>query len=98
MAPGLALAELAAAARDAATDEGVAMVAPLIRAERRRRGWSQLTLASRAELDLKTIQDIEAGRNPRPRPRTLARLAAALDLPPAALEAAAARDAEGHDR
>lgn len=58
------------------------MLATLIRAERRRRGWSQLDLALRAGVDTATIGGIERGTIRRPTRRTLERLAAALGLPP----------------
>lgn len=75
------------------------MLAPLLRTTRQRRAWSTYDLAFRAGLDAKTIRDAEAGRI-RPTRRTLAKLAAALCLPLAELEQAAAHDAaatEGRD-
>lgn len=69
------------------------MLAPLIRTTRQRRGWSQYDLAFRTGLSPGTIREIESGRVRRHKRRTLDKLAAALELPLAALEAAAARDA-----
>ncbi|HEX5505918.1 MAG TPA: helix-turn-helix transcriptional regulator [Thermomicrobiales bacterium] len=71
------------------------MLATLVRAARRRRGWSQLALALRAGVDTGTINGIETGRVRRPTTRTLERLAAALELPPHELARAADRDAGG---
>lgn len=71
------------------------MLAPLVRAARQRRGWSQLDLARRAGLDLATVCNVEAGRIRRPAHRTLARLASALRVPVADLARAADGDAGG---
>ncbi|HET8628757.1 MAG TPA: helix-turn-helix transcriptional regulator [Thermomicrobiales bacterium] len=71
------------------------MLAPLIRTTRQRRGWSQYDLAFRTGLSPGTIREIESGRVRRHKRRTLEKLAAALGLSLAELEAAAERDAAG---
>lgn len=68
-------------------------LAALLRGARAGRGWSQLDLAAEADLTQATVARLETGRVRHPRPRTLAPLAAALELPVAALAAAADRDA-----
>lgn len=44
------------------------------------RGYSQELLAERSTLSRQYISDLEQGKRPRPTPRTLARLARALDI------------------
>jgi transcriptional regulator with XRE-family HTH domain len=76
------------------------MLAPLLRAECQRRGWSPRDLALRAGVDPATLGRLERGRGRRPSPRTLEKLAAPLGLPLDALARAAANDAaaeEGRD-
>jgi transcriptional regulator with XRE-family HTH domain len=65
------------------------MLGGLIQAERRKRGWSQRELCRRAGLAKSRVWELEGGRRLRVSRRTVARLAAALDLPVAHLEAAA---------
>jgi transcriptional regulator with XRE-family HTH domain len=65
------------------------MLGALILAERRRRGWSQAELGRRAGLSGQRIGQIERGRALWVSRRTVARLAAALELPVERLEAAA---------
>ena len=60
-------------------------------AERRRRGWSQAELGRRAGLSGQRIGQLERGRALWVSRRTVARLAAALELPVERLEAAAGR-------
>lgn len=54
--------------------------AEAVRTARERRGWSQEELAERAGLSPRSISDIERGVSRKPRPRTIAAIAAALDL------------------
>ncbi|MCA9049460.1 MAG: helix-turn-helix domain-containing protein, partial [Planctomycetaceae bacterium] len=49
-----------------------------VRRLRQERGWSQLMLAERADVSLKTVENAEAGRNIRP--HSLAQIAGALGL------------------
>jgi transcriptional regulator with XRE-family HTH domain len=65
------------------------MLGALIPAERRRRGWSPSAPGRRAGLSPVRISEIERGRALRLSRRTIARLAAALELPVERLEAAA---------
>jgi transcriptional regulator with XRE-family HTH domain/predicted ATPase len=70
----------------------------LIQRYRLVRGWSQETLAQRAEVSPQAVSDIETGVTRMPRPSTLARLSAALGLAPdqhERLVAAATIDAAG---
>lgn len=75
-------------------------LAALVLGAREARGWSRYAVATRAYLAEKTLREIEVGRRRRYRRHTLARLAMALGVPLADLEAAAVRDAaraEGGD-
>jgi transcriptional regulator with XRE-family HTH domain len=67
------------------------MLGALILAERRRRGWSQAELGRRAGVAPARVWEIEGGRRLRVSRPTVARLAAALELPVERLEAAAGR-------
>lgn len=58
----------------------------LVREHRRRRAWSQETLAERAGISVRGLRDIERGRVSAPRPDTLRLLAEALDLDETARE------------
>ncbi|GIF93768.1 BTAD domain-containing putative transcriptional regulator [Catellatospora chokoriensis] len=60
--------------------DGPSAVGRYIRERRRRAGLSQSELAIRAGTGLAGLRDLEQGRVRRPRPGTLRRLAAALDL------------------
>ncbi len=55
-------------------------LATLLRAHRRAAGLTQRQLAARAGISPGTVEDLEQGRTGRPRPESLARLAAALRL------------------
>jgi transcriptional regulator with XRE-family HTH domain len=57
----------------------------LVRAARRRRGWSLTMLASRAGFSESYVSMIESGRRPLASLRTIQTLAVALDVPPAEL-------------
>jgi len=61
----------------------------LLLAERRKRGWSQAELGHRAGLPSTVVKEIEGRRRLRVSRRTVARLAAALELPVERLEAEA---------
>ena len=87
-APDLGAAHPAACAGT----EGVAMLGPLIRAERLKRGWTQEQLARRVGLTQAAISQLERGRQPSTTARTLARMAEVLDVPLARLLAAAGKD------
>jgi transcriptional regulator with XRE-family HTH domain len=56
-----------------------------IRAERRRRGWTQLDLAYRADVPISELSRIETGQS-RPYPAYAQRLAATLGLEPEDLQ------------
>lgn len=56
-----------------------------LREARLLRKMRQEDLAKKARLDQSTLSDYETGRIGHPRPRTLRRLARALDLPPESL-------------
>ena len=64
-------------------------LATLVRAERRRRGWSREKLADRAGCTTETVQDIELGRHRRPHGHTLQGVARALGIPVGTLLVAA---------
>ena len=67
------------------------MLGALILAERRKRGRSQAELGRRAGVAAARVWELEGGRRLRVSRPTVARLAAALELPVARLEAAAGR-------
>jgi DNA-binding SARP family transcriptional activator/DNA-binding XRE family transcriptional regulator len=62
--------------------EPTAPLANLIRAHRHEAGLTQQELAAKAGISLPALRDLEQGRHSRPRPGSLAALAAALDLDP----------------
>jgi transcriptional regulator with XRE-family HTH domain len=71
------------------------MLGALILAERRKRGWSQRELCRRAGLTKSWVWEIEGGRALWVSRRTVARLAAALEVPIQDLERAAGAQLRG---
>ena len=67
------------------------MLGALIRKARLKRGWTQAELGRRIGRTQVVISTLERGAVTPQRPATLARLAEALEVPLAALEAAARR-------
>jgi transcriptional regulator with XRE-family HTH domain len=66
-------------------DAGDAVFGAQLRAIRLERGWSQHTLADRADMQPKHVSRLETGERTDPRLSTVRRLAEALNVSPARL-------------